>query len=166
MASLRFTPNAGLRHTGGRRGTHEEVGVVDNDGYGQRPGQTPLERLLEDCRTLGPAGIERIAAGWDARAPDVYTEAERDAVRVLESAGRGAEWDDVRNRLLGLTERGVPLLAWRAEHGDVGHKEEDALLGAALALLARPELDARHAETLVTPMASALPWLLSGAVQP
>ncbi|HWF57949.1 MAG TPA: hypothetical protein VG520_06325 [Candidatus Dormibacteraeota bacterium] len=139
---------------------------MDNDGYGQRPGQTPLDRLLEDCRTLGPSGIERIAAGWEQRVPDVHREAERAALEVLESTGRGAQWDDLRNRLLGLTERGVPLLAWRAEHGDVGHSAEDALLGAALALLARPELDARRAETLVTPMASALPWLLTAAAHP
>jgi hypothetical protein len=133
---------------------------VDSDGYGQRPNQSAVERLVEDCRTLGPAGIERIAAGWDRRTPDLYAEAEREALRVVETTGRVGGWDDMRNRLLGLTERGSPLIAWRAEHGDTGHKAEDALLGAALALLARPELDSHHGETLVRPMATALPWLL------
>ena len=137
--------------------------MVDRDGYGQRPNQPEVERLLEDCRTLGPAGIERIAAGWGQRAPDLYAAAEREALHVVETMRRGGAWDDLRNRLLGLTERGAPLVAWRAEHGDVGHKAEDALLGAALALLARPELDSHHGNTLVRPMATALPWLLSPA---
>lgn len=138
---------------------------MDNDGYGERPGQTAQDRLLEDCRTLGPAGIERIAAAWDKRAPGLYREANQEALRVLETTGRGRAWDELRNRLLGLTERGTPLVAWGAEHGEVGHKAEDALLGAALGLLARPQLDDRHAETLVTPMAAALPWLLSAAIR-
>ena len=138
---------------------------MDNDGYGERPGQTALDRLLEDCRTLGPAGIERIAAAWDARAPGLYREADQEALRVLEATGRGRAWDELRNRLLGLTERGTPLVAWRAEHGEIGHMAEDALLGAALALLARPQLDDSHAETLVTPMAAALPWLVSAAIR-
>jgi hypothetical protein len=136
---------------------------VDRDGYGQRHKQPAVERLVEDCRTLGPAGIERIAAGWGQRAPDLYVAAEREALHVVETMRRGRAWDDLRNRLLGLTERGTPLVAWGAEHGDVGHKAEDALLGAALALLARPELDSHHGNTLVRPMATALPWLLSPA---
>lgn len=139
---------------------------MDRDGYGDRPNQTAVERLLEDCRTLGPAGIERIAGGWDHRKPDLYAGAEREALHVVETTGRSGAWDDLRNRLLGLTERGAPLVAWRAEHGDIGHKAEDALLGAALALLARPELDSHHRETLVGPMATALPWLLATSVQP
>jgi hypothetical protein len=143
----------------------EEVVSVDSDGYGRRPNQPAVERLVEDCRTLGPAGIERIAAAWDRRSQDRYAEAEREALHLLESKGRSAAWDELRNRLLGLTESGVTLVAWRAEHGPVGHKAEDALLGAALALLALPELDSRHAEILLGPMASALPWLLSATVE-
>jgi hypothetical protein len=138
---------------------------VDSDGYGQRPHQPAVERLAEDCRTLGPSGIERIAGGWERRAPDRYAEAERAALRLIEKTGRGIAWDELRNRLLGLTERGTPLVAWRAEHGEVGHRAEQALFGAALALLAQPELDAHHAETLVSPMAAALPWLPSATAQ-
>jgi hypothetical protein len=135
---------------------------MDVEGYGQRPGQTALERLLEDSRTLSPAGIERVAGGWDQYARDHarYHEAEREALRVIEAADLGDEWDRVRNELLGLTERGSALVSWRAEHGEVGHKAEDALLGAALALTAETRLDAGHRETLVRPMAEALPWLL------
>jgi hypothetical protein len=143
----------------------EEVVSVDSDGYGRRPNQPAVERLVEDCRTLGPAGIERIAAAWDRRSPDRYKDAEREALHLVESKGRTAAWDELRNRLLGLTESGVALVAWRAEHGDVGHKAEDALLGAALALVAFPDLDFRHYETLVAALASSLPWLLSATVE-
>jgi hypothetical protein len=142
----------------------QEVCIVDSDGYGERPNQPPAERLIEDCRTIGPSGIERVAAAWDRRAPDLYAAAEHAALHVVETTNRGGAWDDLRNRLLGLTEHGTPLLAWRAEHGDVGHKAEDALLGAALALVAQPDLDRRHSEALLRPMAAALPWLLSASI--
>jgi hypothetical protein len=62
-----------------------------------------------------------------------------------------------------VEKHGTPLLAWRAEHHDVGHEAEDALLGAALALIAQAELDALHREALVHPMAAALPWLLTAS---
>jgi len=127
---------------------------MDRDGYGAREGQTPVDRLLEDCRTLSPAGIERIAHGWLALAEGDrhagYVAAERAALRLLEQEGRSPRWDELRDRLLGLTERGTPLIAWRLEHG------------AALAIVAGPDLDRPHRETLLRPMAEALPWLLTG----
>lgn len=139
---------------------------MDRDGYGTREGQTPLDRLLEDCRTLSPAGIERIAHGWVRLAEGehhaTHVAAERAALRLLEESGRGSAWDELLNRLLGLTERGTPMVAWRIEHGDIGHRAENALLGAALALLAGPDLARGHREALVRPMAEALPWLTAG----
>jgi hypothetical protein len=69
------------------------------------------------------------------------------------------QWDDVRNRILDLTEHHDALVAWRAEHGDVAHRAEDALLGAALALLARPQLDAADEKTLLRPLSGTLRWL-------
>jgi hypothetical protein len=148
-------------------GSGEEA-AMDLEGYGPRPGQEPVDRLLEDCRTLSPAGVERAAAGWERLVGSLgsgrYHEAERAALRHLESARRTPRWDDLRNRLLGLTERGTPLVAWRQEHGEVGHRAEAALLGAALALVAGPELDRPRRETLLGPMAEALPWLLDGSV--
>ena len=138
----------------------------DSDGYGERPGQTDIDRLLEDCRTLSPLGVERVAQGYEAHAGrgshQSWHEAERAALHVLETTNRAPEWDALRNRLLGLTERGSALVAWRVEHGRVGHDAEDALLGAALALMARPRLDAAHERVLLRPMAEALPWLLAG----
>ena len=135
---------------------------MDIEGYGPRPGQTPIERLLEDSRTLSPAGIERAASGWDryAAAHERYHEAEKAALHALESSDHGAEWDLLRNQLLGLTERSTALVSWRVEHGETGHKAENALLGAALALTAEETLDRGHREALVRPMSEALPWLL------
>ena len=134
--------------------------MADSDGYGARPHQTPIERLLEDCRTLSPAGIERIAAGWDAQHHhQAFHDAEKAAVHAVEQNGHTTEWDALRNQLLGLTERGQPMVSWRQEHGPVGHKAEDALLAAALALTAGSALTRHHAEVLVGPMSQALPWL-------
>jgi hypothetical protein len=133
---------------------------ADVEGYGERPGQTPLDRLLEDCRTLSPIGIERVATGWDRHSNGVLREAEAQALRELDAEGRRQEWDDLRARLLGLTEEGKPLVAWRVAHGPIGHKAEEALIAAALALIAGDTLDLKHRTALVRPMAEALPWLL------
>ena len=134
---------------------------MDIDGYGDRPDQSDLDHLLEDCRSLSPAGIERIASAWDRRGSDpIFVEAERAALHAVESSEHGEVWDSTRNQVLGLTERGTPLVSWGAEHGEIGHKAEDALLTAALALLARPKLNHHHAKVLLHPMAQALPWLL------
>lgn len=137
---------------------------MDRDGYGPRPGQSEVDRLLEDSRTLSPAGIERVAAGWHPGQERAIHTAEQEALRVLERGGRSSAWDDLRNRILGLTERGEPLVSWRVEHGDVGHRAENALLTAALALLAGADLSPDASETLRRPMAGALPWLLPNAV--
>lgn len=135
---------------------------MDRDGYGNRTDQSDLDRLVEDCRTLSASGIERIAAAWDQRPSDSkYVEAERAALHAVETSGRGEEWDATRNRLLGLTERGMPLISWKAEHGAIGHKAEDALLGAALALIAQPKLSHHHSKVLLHPMAEGIPWLLT-----
>lgn len=142
--------------------------AIDRDGYGERPGQTAIDRLIEDCRTLSPLGIERVAAGWErfgAEAHAAYAEAEKAALHVIEATNRGGRWDELRNQLLGLTERGTPLVSWRLEHGDVGHRAENALLGAALALLASPDLDAHHRDALLRPMAEGLPWLESASAR-
>jgi hypothetical protein len=86
-------------------------------------------------------------------------EAERAALHALESKQRAPEWDSLRKRLLDLTEHHDALISWRQEHGDAGHRAEDALLSAGLALLARPDLDTQHLQTLLEPMSEALPWL-------
>ena len=136
--------------------------AVDAEGYGAK--DQGLDRLIADARVLSPAGIERVAWGWDRhedpRIMERFHEAERAALRVLEKNNRGPQWDDARKRILDLTEGRSSLEDWKAEHGDVGHKGERALLAAALAILARDKLDREHYATLVRPMSEALPWLL------
>jgi hypothetical protein len=136
---------------------------MEADGYGYKPDEKGPARLLEDLRTFSPIGIERTAAGWDAHAApriDRFREAERTALRALEEARMAPAWDDLRRAILDLTEGRASLVAWRAEHGDTGHRAENATLGAAIGVLARDKIDRKDYETLVRPLAEALPWLL------
>ena len=136
--------------------------AVDAEGYGAK--DQGVDRLIADARVLSPAGIERVAWGWDRHEDpglmERFREAERTALRVLEKNNLGAAWDEARKRMLDLTEGRTSLEDWKAEHGDVGHKAERALLAAALGILARGKLDHEHYVTLVRPMSEALPWLL------
>jgi len=139
----------------------------DAEGYGYQPDEQGLERLARDARVLSPAGIERAAWGWDRHedpaAMQRFHDAERLALRVVEQNERGPAWEEARRRFLDLTEGRTSLVSWKAEHGDVGHKAERALLGGALGVLTRDKLDKTTYVTLVRPMAEALPWLLPEA---
>ena len=136
--------------------------AVDAEGYGAK--DQGLDRLIADARVLSPAGIERAAWGWDRhedpRLMERFHQAERTALRALEQGDRGQRWDGARTRLLDLTEGRGSLEDWKAEHGEVGHKAERALLAAALAILARDLIDHDAYVTLVRPLSEALPWLL------
>lgn len=136
--------------------------AVDAEGYGTN--DQGLDRLIADARVLSPAGIERAAWGWDRhedpRLMERFHQAERTALRALEKGDRGQRWDGARTRLLDLTEGRGSLEDWKAEHGEVGHKAERALLAAALAILARDLIDHDAYVTLVRPLSEALPWLL------
>lgn len=140
---------------------------IDAEGYGYQPGEEGLERLLRDARTLSPAGIERAAWGWDRHEDPAlmqrFHDAERAALRALEQTDRAPAWDDARKRILDLTEGRSSLVSWKAEHGNIGHKAERAMLGSALALVTRNKLSHDQYVTLVRPMAEALPWLLPEA---
>lgn len=137
---------------------------LDAEGYGFPEHDRTLARLVDDIRVMGPAGIERAAAGWDDFASGTrhahYRDAERAATHAIEQNDRGDAWDTVHSSMFGMTESGAALISWRAEHGDVGHKAEDAAFGAALGLVASDLISAREYETLVRPMGEALPWLL------
>ncbi len=123
-----------------------------------------VDRLLSDLRVMSGDGIERAAWGWarheNSGAMERYREAERSAIRVLEAAERGEEWEQLRRQILDLTEGHGSLVAWRAEHGPAGHAAEQAALGAALALLAGAALDRDLRTALLRPLDEALPWLL------
>jgi hypothetical protein len=139
---------------------------MDQDGYGYEPDERGPGRLLGDLRTLSPLGIARAAGGWSKHVeegnPEKFHEAERVALKALEEANLAPAWEDLRRQILDLTEGRTSLVAWRAEHGDVGHKAENAVLGAALGVLARDHIDRKDYEILVRPAAEELPWLLVG----
>ena len=138
--------------------------AIDAEGYGFPEHDRTLSRLIDDIRVMGPAGVERAAQGWDRHAGGAshagFHEAERVATHAIEQHDRGAVWDTFRSSLFGLTESGQALVSWKAEHGDVGHKAEDAAFGAALALVAADLISQQQFATLVRPIAEALPWLL------
>src|SRR5437763_96826 len=110
----------------------------DLEGYGPRPGQSDIERLLEDARTLSPVGIERVANGWTTAIAgegiEQWHHAEAAAIQTLEASDRAPDWEDLRRSIVRMTEGEHALLPWQQEHGETGHKAERALLGAALAL--------------------------------
>ena len=143
---------------------------IDAEGYGFPDHQKTIARLIEDIRILGPAGVERAAQGWDRHARlhglEELHKAEKAAVHAIEQAGRGDAWDEVRRNLFGLTESGNSLVSWKAEHGEIGHKAEDAAQMAALALVAGSGLGREQQATLLRPMSEALPWLLPEENQP
>jgi len=137
---------------------------IDQEGYGYRADERGVDRLMEDLRTLSPAGIDRAAWGWDSHegghSVERFRDAEKAALRVIEQSNRGPAWEQVRRSILDLTEGRSSLVSWKIEHGDPGHKAEQAALGAALALVGGEKLPHKEFVSLVRPMAEALPWLL------
>lgn len=143
---------------------------VDAEGYGFPEHSHTLARLIADIRVLGPAGVERAAQGWDRHARlhglESIHAAEKAAVHAIEKADRGSAWDEVRRNLFGMTESGQALVSWKAEHGEIGHKAEDAAFMAALGLVAGNLISKEQARTLMRPLSEALPWLVPEENQP
>ena len=143
---------------------------IDAEGYGFPEHQKTIQRLVEDIRILSPSGVERAAQGWDKHARlhglEEIHKAERAALHAIEQAGRGPAWDEVRRNLFGLTESGGALVSWKAEHGEIGHKAEDAAFMAALGLVAGNQISKQQQATLLRSMSEALPWLLPEENQP
>ena len=139
---------------------------VDAEGYGFPEHQRSLARLMDDIRVLSPAGVERVARGWDehvgTKGLQAFHDAEKAATHAIEQADRGAAWDLVRSSLFGLTESGGALVSWKAEHGEIGHKAERAAFAAALGLVAGNLVTKEQQAILMAPLAEALPWLKSG----
>ena len=143
---------------------------LDAEGYGFPEHQKTLSRLIDDIRVLSPAGVERAAQGWDRHARlqglEQIHKAEKAALHAIEQAGRGEAWDEVRRNLFGLTESGNSLVSWKAEHGEIGHKAEDAAFMASLGLVAGNLIEKEQQAILLRPMAEALPWLVPEENQP
>ncbi len=137
---------------------------LDAEGYGFPEHKRTIARLMEDVRILSPSGVERVAQGWDEHVGEhglpPFRDAEKAALHAVEQADRGPAWDEVRRTLFGMTESGASLISWRAEHGEMGHKAENAAFAAALGLLADSLIGQAQQEVLLRPMAEALPWLL------
>ena len=135
----------------------------DTEGYGFPEHQKTLARLMDDVRVLSPAGVERVAQGWDVhvgtKGLQAFHDAEKAATHAIEEADRGSAWDLVRSSIFGLTESGDALVSWKAEHGETGHKAERAAFAAALGLVAGNLITKEQAATLTRPLAEALPWL-------
>jgi hypothetical protein len=138
---------------------------LDAEGYGFPEHERTLARLMDDVRVLSPAGVERVARGWDehvgTKGLQAFHDAEKAATHAIEQADRGPAWDLVRSSMFGLTESGGALVSWKAEHGDIGHKAERAALAATLGLVGGNLITKEQRATLLRPMAEALPWLLS-----
>src|SRR3981081_13768 len=143
---------------------------LDAEGYGFPEHQVTLARLMDDIRVLSPAGVERVATGWDRHVGNhglaAFREAERAAIHAIEQADRGPAWDEVRRNLFGMTESGDALISWKAQQGEVGNKSEQAAFGAALGLVAGGLISKEQQATLMRPLAEALPWLLPEETQP
>ena len=113
-----------------------------------------IKRLLEDLRLRGPSGIERVAEAWRVVAAGedaIRTDAER-------RAEHDPEWREAEAEIF-QTARGESWLSLpQTERDSAVAAAQDALLG----VLERKTLGEQRFRTLVGPMASALPWLLTG----
>lgn len=143
---------------------------IDAEGYGFPEHQRTVARLIQDIRVLSPAGVERAAMGWDRhvghdRLPSLR-HSEKAALAAIEASDRGPAWDEVRRNLFGMTESGHALVSWKAEHGETGHKAEQAAFAAALGLMAGGQIKQDQSTMLMQSMAEALPWLLPDGAQP
>ena len=139
--------------------------------HGFRCGGLWLSRASADARTPHRGHPRSLARGGRAGRTGLGStraihEAEKAAIHAIEVADRGPAWDEVRRNLFGLTESGGALVSWKAEHGEIGHKAEDAAFMAALGLVAGNLIGKEPVNTLVRPMSEALPWLLPEENQP
>ena len=114
-------------------------------------------RLLEDLRLLGPAGLERAVEAWRA-AGDAEDGVRRAAEKREEN---DPEWRQAEAEIFRLAEGD----AWHALAQVDREAAEAAAQDALLALLEKGSLSRQDYRRLAGPMASALPWLLTGEAE-
>jgi hypothetical protein len=116
-----------------------------------------VKRLFEDLRLLGPSGIERVAQAWRAVAEN------EDAIRT--SAERRAEddpeWREAEAEIFQVARGEAWLSLPQTDRESAVAAAQDALL----AVLERKSLGETRYRTLVGPLGSALPWLLTDEVE-
>ena len=131
--------------------------IAQGQIYG--PNSELVERLLSDCRVLGPSGVERIAWGTQ-KAHISEAEPEHVALEAIRSNGLERAWQAAEAAVRHITEGSTSAPAWKAEQEGTRRTAEDAALHAAMAVIARNRLDHEIYRALVKPMSEALPWLL------
>jgi phage/plasmid-associated DNA primase len=116
-----------------------------------------VKRLLEDLRLLGPSGIERVAHAWRAVAGD------EDAVRTAAErrAEDDPEWREAESQIFQIAKGEAWLSLPQTDRDSAVAAAQDALLAA----LERKTLGEQRYSVLVRPLASALPWLLTGEAE-
>ena len=116
-----------------------------------------VERLLEDLRLIGPAGLERAVQAWRAGAD------EDDGVRTTAEKKEEDDpaWQAAEAEIFQLAKGD----AWRS----LEQVDREAAIAAAqdalLAVMEKGSLQKSDYRRLAGPMASALPWLLTGEAE-
>jgi hypothetical protein len=116
-----------------------------------------VKRLIDELRLLGPGGVERAAEAW-RRAGDAE-DGDRTAAERREEDD--PEWREAEAEIF----RVAKGEAWQAVDQDVRDSAVAAAQDALLAVLEREQLGQQHYRRLASPMAAALPWLLSGEAE-
>ena len=116
-----------------------------------------MQRLIDELRLLGPAGIERASQAWRRAAEGE----DRDRLAAERREEDDPEWREAEAEIFQVA-KGE---AWQAVEPEVRESAIGAAQDALLALLDREKLGGEHYRHLAGPLASALPWLVTGEAE-
>jgi len=116
-----------------------------------------VKRLLEELRLLGPSGVERAAEAWRAAGD------QEDRLRTTAEKKEqdDSDWREAESEIFELARGESWLSVPETDRGSAIAAAQDALL----AVLERDTLSRSDYRRLASPMAAALPWLLSGEAE-